>query len=167
MAYPQQTRDALRRAYVHDRMSLEVAASLHGVAYSTAQRWKRQSAAAGDDWDKIQTAQLISGGGVEDVARQVLTGLVVQFQATMDAVQNDTEIKPAAKVQMLASLADAYNKTVSASKRVLPETSALATAIEVLQKLAGFVREHYPQHGPAFAEILEPFGETLARELSK
>ncbi|MFV9472784.1 DUF1804 family protein [Pseudomonas aeruginosa] len=45
------------------------------------------------------------------------------------------------KVQLLASLADAYNKTVSASKRVLPEkTSALATAMEVLQRLASFIR---------------------------
>lgn len=165
MAYPQKTRDGLRRAYVHDRMSLEVAAATYGVSYSTAQRWKRNAAAAGDDWDKVQTAQLMSGGGVEDVARQVLTGLVVQFQATMEAVQNDEGIKPATKVQMLASLADAYNKTVSASKRVLPETSALATAMEVIQKLASFVREHYPQHSQAFAEILEPFGEYLAKDL--
>lgn len=161
MAHPQKTRDGLRRTYVHDRMSLDVAATMWGVSYATAQRWKRTAAAAGDDWDKQQTAQLISGGGIEDVARQVLTGLVMQFQATMEAVQTDTDIKPAAKVQMLASLADAYNKTVSASKRVLPETSALATAMEVIQKLASFVREHYPQHSQAFAEILEPFGQEL------
>ncbi|MNG33632.1 hypothetical protein D3C84_1199290 [compost metagenome] len=80
-------------------------------------------------------------------------------------MQNDTEIGPAAKVQMLASLADAYNKTVAASKRVLPETSALATAMQVLQHLAGFIRERYPQHAPAFAEVLEPFGDLIAREL--
>ncbi|MCO1698543.1 DUF1804 family protein, partial [Pseudomonas aeruginosa] len=73
--------------------------------------------------------------------------------------------KPAVKVQLLASLADAYNKTVSASKRVLPETSALATAMEVLQRLASFIRERFPQHAHAFAEVLEPFGELLAREI--
>ncbi|MEI1100652.1 DUF1804 family protein, partial [Pseudomonas aeruginosa] len=84
-----------------------------------------------------------AGGGLEDVARQVLAGLVTQFQATMEAIQVDADIKPAVKVQLLASLADAYNKTVSASKRVLPETSALATAMEVLQRLASFIRERF------------------------
>ncbi|EKD5600392.1 DUF1804 family protein, partial [Pseudomonas aeruginosa] len=131
----------------------------------TARRWKQQAEAEGDDWDKAQSAQLIAGGGLEDVARQVLAGLVTQFQATMEAIQVDAEIKPAVKVQLLASLADAYNKTVSASKRVLPETSALATAMEVLQRLASFIRERFPQHAQAFAEVLEPFGELLAREI--
>ncbi len=165
MAHPKETRDGVRRAYVHDRQSLEVAAAMHGVSYGTARRWKQLALEAGDDWDKAQSAQLLAGGGIEDVARQVLAGLVTQFQATMEAVQLDAEINPAAKVQMLASLADAYNKTVSASKRVLPETSALATAMEVLQKLATFIRERFPQHAPAFAEVLEPFGELIAREV--
>ncbi|MBF8387654.1 DUF1804 family protein [Pseudomonas aeruginosa] len=165
MAHPKETRDALRRAYVLDRQSLEVAAAMFGVSYGTARRWKQQAEAEGDDWDKAQSAQLLAGGGLEDVARQVLAGLVTQFQATMEAVQVDADIKPAVKVQLLASLADAYNKTVSASKRVMPETSALATAMEVLQRLASFIRERFPQHAPAFAEVLEPFGEVIAKEL--
>ncbi|MGG6918430.1 UNVERIFIED_CONTAM: DUF1804 family protein [Pseudomonas aeruginosa] len=165
MAHPKETRDALRRAYVLDRQSLEVAAAMFGVSYGTARRWKQQAEAEGDDWDRAQSAQLLAGGGLEDVARQVLAGLVTQFQATMEAVQVDADIKPAVKVQLLASLADAYNKTVSASKRVLPETSALATAMEVLQRLASFIRERFPQHAHAFAEVLEPFGELLAREI--
>ncbi|CRP99122.1 hypothetical protein PAERUG_P28_London_17_02_11_06157 [Pseudomonas aeruginosa] len=138
---------------------------MFGVSYGTARRWKQQAEAEGDDWDKAQSAQLLAGGGLEDVARQVLAGLVTQFQATMEAVQVDADIKPAVKVQLLASLADAYNKTVSASKRVLPETSALATAMEVLQRLASFIRERFPQHAQAFAEVLEPFGEIIAKEI--
>lgn len=165
MAHPKETRDGLRRAYVFERQSLEVASAMFGVSYGTARRWKQAALEAGDDWDKAQSAQLLAGGGIENVARQVLAGLVTQFQATMEAVQNDAEIRPVAKVQMLASLADAYNKTVAASKRVLPETSALATAMQVLQQLAGFIRERYPQHAPAFAEVLEPFGDLIAREL--
>ena len=165
MAHPKETHDALRRAYVFDRQSLEVAAAMFGVSYGTARRWKQQAEAEGDDWDKAQSAQLLAGGGLEEVARQVLSGLVMQFQATMEAVQVDVDIKPAVKVQLLASLADAYNKTVSASKRVLPETSALATAMEVLQRLASFIRERFPQHAQAFAEVLEPFGEVVAKEL--
>ncbi|RUI34558.1 DUF1804 family protein [Pseudomonas aeruginosa] len=165
MAHPKETRDGLRRAYVFERQSLEVAAAMFGVSYGTARRWKQQAEAEGDDWDKAQAAQLMAGGGLEHVARQVLTGLVTQFQATMEAIQADNEIQPAVKVQLLASLAGAYNKTVSSSKKVLPETSALATAMEVLQRLASFIRERFPQHAQAFAEVLEPFGEVIAKEL--
>ena len=162
MAHPKETRDAVRRAYVYDRLSLEVSALKAGVSYATAARWKGQSAKDGDDWDKAQAAQLLSGGGIENIARQMLAGLVMQYQATMDAVSVDTDITPGAKVQMLASLADAYNKTVSASKRILPETSELATALQVVQLLADFIQQRHPKHATAFVQILEPFGEVLA-----
>lgn len=162
MAHPKEVRDKLRRSYVFDRLSLEVSAMSVGVAYGTARRWKAEALDSGDDWDKAQAAQLLAGGGIEGVARQVLAGLVTQYQATMEALTLDTEIRPAEKVQMLASLADAYNKTVSASKRILPETNELATAMGVVQRLASFIRERYPQHAAAFAEILEPFGDELA-----
>jgi len=162
MAHPKEVRDKVRRAYVFDRLSLEVAALSAGVAYATARRWKADALESGDDWDKAQAAHLLAGGGIEGVARQVLAGLVTQYQATMDELTANAEIRPADKVQMLASLADAYNKTVSASKRILPETSELATAMGVVQRLANFIRERFPQHAASFAEILEPFGDELA-----
>lgn len=163
MAHPKETRNAVRRAYVYDRLSLEVSAVKAGVSYATAARWKALAAKGGDDWDKAQAAHLMAGGGIESVARQVLAGLVTQYQATMDAVNVDADLKPAAKVQMLASLADAYNKTVSASKRILPETSELATAMQVLQMLADYIHQQYPNQASTFVQILEPFGETLAK----
>ncbi|MFZ6687519.1 DUF1804 family protein [Undibacterium sp. SXout11W] len=163
MAHPQETRDKVRRAYVFDRLSLEVASMKCGVSYGTASRWKTQSAEKGDDWDKAQSAQLMAGGCIEDIGRLMLSGLVTQYQASMEELTRDTKIAPAAKVQLLASLADAFNKTISASKKILPETSELATAIDVVQKLAEFIRNHYPQHATAFTELLEPFGEELVK----
>ncbi|MCG9086873.1 DUF1804 family protein [Laribacter hongkongensis] len=163
MAHGQEVRDRLRRAYAFNGLSLEVAAAQCGVSFGTARRWKSDAAEDGDDWDKLRAAHTLADGGLEDVARAVLTGLVVQYQATIESVQSAENISPADKVQMLASLADAFNKTVSASKRVLPETSQLATAMDVLQKLGEFVRERYPKHAMAFVEILEPFGEELTR----
>ena len=65
---------------------------------------------------------------------------------------------------MLASLADAFNKTVAASRKVLPETSELATAMEVLNFMAIFIQEKYPQHLSAFLEILEPFGQEINKK---
>ncbi|WP_260331078.1 DUF1804 family protein [Pseudomonas aeruginosa] len=38
--------------------------------------------------------------------------------------------------------------------------------MEVLQRLASFIRERFPQHAQAFAEVLEPFGEVIAKEKS-
>jgi len=163
MAHPQETRDKVRRAYVFDRLSLEVAAMKCGVSYGTASRWKAASADKGDDWDKAQAAQLMSGGSIEDIGRQMLAGLVTQYQASMEELNTDSKLPPQVKVQLLASLADAFNKTISASKRILPETSELATAMEVVQKLADFVRKQYPQHGPALVEVLEAFGDELTK----
>lgn len=61
------------------------------------------------------------------------------------------------------TLADAYNKTISASKRILPETNELAVAMGVVQRLAAFIKEQHPKHVGAFAEVLGPFGDELAR----
>ena len=63
----------------------------------------------------------------------------------------------------LARLSDAYNKAMAAVKRTVPELAPLAVAMEVLQLQAKFVQGHFPQHARAFAEILEPFGEELAK----
>ena len=161
MAYPKEMRDKVRRSFVFDRLSLEIASSRHGVAYSTARRWKDDAAANGDDWEKAQTAQLLAGGGVESAARQMLAGLITQYQATITELEASENIKPGEKVSMLASLADAYSKTINASKRVLPETNELAIAMGVVQKLADFIKSRYPEHIAAFAEMLGSFGDEL------
>ncbi|MGC0153291.1 DUF1804 family protein [Chromobacterium vaccinii] len=163
MAHAPEIRDKLRRLYVLDRLSLEVAAMQCGVSMSTASRWKRESTEAGDDWDKLRAAHILAGGGIENIARAALSGFMVQYQATMEALQVDPDTPAEKKVSMLASLADSFNKTIAASKRVLPETSQLATAMDVVQKMAMFIRENYPQHTAAFVEVLQPFGDELAK----
>lgn len=163
MAHPQETRERLRKAYVFNGLSLEIASAQVDVSFGTARRWKKDSLDKGDDWDKQRSAHMMAGGGLEDVSRALLSGLVIQFKTTMDAVNDAEGIAPQKRVEMLASLADAYNKSISASKRILPETSQLATALEVLQKQGSFIAEHYPQHLQAFAEILEPFGTEIEK----
>ncbi|QAZ67042.1 DUF1804 family protein [Solidesulfovibrio carbinolicus] len=162
MAHGSEKVAAVRAAYVHERLPLEIAAARAGVAPGTATRWKRKAKEAGEDWDKLRAACLLAGDGVEAVARQMLADYVVQHKTLMDAISTG-DMPAAAKVDMLASLADSFNKTVAASKRVLPETSELATALSVLDKLGVFIRDRYPQHGPAFLEVLEPFGAEVAR----
>lgn len=163
MAHGEDLRRAIRAAYVFDQLSLEVAAAKHDVPYATVRNWKRTYKDEGDDWDKARAAQMIAGGGIEDVVRQTLGIVVQQVQATVQAIQDAEGMSPATKVDMLASLADAYNKLMAASRKMMPETDKLAVATDVVKREAEFIRAHYPQHAAVFAEILAPFGEELAR----
>ncbi|EHA9224215.1 DUF1804 family protein, partial [Salmonella enterica subsp. enterica serovar Abony] len=105
------------------------------VAFSTAARWKKEAQDSGDDWDKMRAANLMAGGGMEDAGRAVLMSLVTQCQAATEAINTEANLPAEKRVELLASLADAFNKATAASKKILPETSRLAIAIEVVQAL--------------------------------
>lgn len=163
MAHPQETRDRLRRSYIFGQMSLEIAAAQNGVPFATARRWKKEAQDAGDDWDKLRTAHIMAGNGLEDIGRAILTGLMTQYQTTLELLTTDAQLPAEKRVELLASLADAFNKAVAANKKILPEVSQLAIALDVIQRLSTFVAESYPQHLAAFVEILEPFGREMEK----
>ena len=164
MAHGQETRDKLRRLYVFERLSLEVAAGQCGVSFATARRWKDKAETAGDNWEKLRAAHTMAGKDLEDIARQLLTDLVLQFKATMDALARE-DIPASERVTLLTSLSDSYNKAISANKKLLPETSRLAVALEVLEKLADWLKAKRPELLGAFLDELEPFGAQLEKEL--
>jgi hypothetical protein len=163
MAHGEDVRRAVRAAYVFDQLALEPAAIKAGVPFPTARRWKRDAMAEGDDWDRARSAQAIAGGALEDVVRQTLAVVVQQVQATVETIQAATDMAPGDKVQMLASLADAYNKLMAASRRLMPETDKLAVAMDVVRRFAEFTRARHPQHAASVLAVLEPFGAELAR----
>lgn len=165
MAHPQSHRIELRRLYVFDRLSLKKAADIVGVTYATASRWRSDALAAGDDWEKVRLAHTMAGGEIEDIARTLLTDLIVQYQATIDLIKDDKEITAIQRVELLTSLSDSYNKALSASKKLVPETSKLATALEVLDKLSDYIKANNPQQLIVFVEILQGFAEKLEKEL--
>lgn len=162
MAYDDDTRRKVRAAFVFDQLDLTLASSKHGVPYDTARRWKREALAAGDDWERARSAQMIAGGGLEEVSRQTLAVVVQQVQAVVEAIQQADDMTPQTKVELLASLADAYNKLMASSRRLMPETDALAIRMDTLKRLGEFVRVKFPRHAAAFAELLEPFAVELA-----
>ncbi len=162
MAHGEETRRAVRAGYVFDQLALEAAAVKLGVPEATAKRWKREAREAGDDWDRARSAQMIAGGGIEEVVRQTLAVIVQQTQATVQAIQAAEDMPAADKVQMLTSLADAYNKLMSASKKLMPETDAMAIRLDTVKRLGEFIRARHPRHASAFVEILEPFAASLA-----
>lgn len=162
MAHSDDTRRAVRSAFIFEQLGLEVAALKHGVPTGTARRWIREAKAAGDDWEKARSAQLIAGGGIEDVVRQTLAVVVQQVQATVDTIQTATDMAPGDKVQALASLADAYNKLMAASRRMMPETDKLAVAMDVLKRFGEHIAKRKPGLAHEFVEQIEEFASTLA-----
>lgn len=167
MAKPAVIRAKCRKHYVFDRLSLEQAAKLVEVTYSTAKRWKEKAAAEGDDWDKLKNASALAGGDIEQLSQQILTEMLVQFNSVLELIKADAEMAAVTRVELLSSLMDNIHKSMSAMRRFLPETNALAIGMQVLRGLAEFVQTRFPQHGAAFVEILEPFGDELARILAE
>lgn len=165
MAHSQSTKDDLRKKYIFEGLSLAMAAVMCEVSYPTAQRWKNQAADANDDWDKVKVAHTMAGGDFEDMSRQILTDFIIQFKATMETVKATEQILPSQRVEMLTSLADAYNKTIASSRKILPETSKLAVALQVLELLAKYIQEHKPDLLIEFMSVLDPFGDLIAKEL--
>ena len=166
MAHPQEIRERLRQLYVSGAQTLETAAVMCGVPQATARSWKRADKEKGDDWDKLRAAYTLAGGGIEDLSRAMLAGFLVQYNSTMTMLQDTTveDLKPSDRAKMLASLADAFTKTVAANARVMPETSQLATALQVIEAMMAFVQEKHPKHLAAFVEVLEPFGVEVERK---
>ncbi|STZ63916.1 Protein of uncharacterised function (DUF1804) [Moraxella lacunata] len=165
MAYSQDDKDKVRKAYIFDKLPLDKCASLHGISYATVQRWKTQARARGDDWDKVKSAQTLAGGEIEDVARQILTDFILLFQNLSGEIKSDTDTPPIEKAKILASLSDSYNKTIGANRKLMPVTDRLAVAMTVMELLGEYIKEHKPEAMAVFVEILVPFGELLDREL--
>ena len=164
MAHARETVAMVRAAYVYDHLPLDSAALKGGVPASTAARWKREAKTRGEDWDKLRAANLLAGEGVESIARQALADYVTQHQAVMEMIATTPDLAAMQKVNLLASLADSFAKTVAASRRVLPETDELAVSLQVLNDLADFAKSHHPQCAAAILEIVEPFGAVLVKK---
>ena len=154
MAHNAQTRAAARAAYIYDNLPLTQISTAHGISLATLRSWKKSASAQGDDWDKLRVANLLAGQGMEAIARQIMSEIITADD--MSAQQ---------KTAALASLADSFNKMVSASRRVLPESNELAVALRVIQLLTEFVRQRFPQHATALLEVLEPFADEVAAKL--
>ena len=69
-------------------------------------------------------------------------------------------------VELLASLSDSLSKAVASSKKILPETDRLATALEVVQRLGAFIKERHPTQYAPFLEVLEGFAKELEDNFS-
>lgn len=165
MAYSKDKISEVRKSYIFDRLPLERCADLHEISYATVQRWKKQAKANGDDWDSVRTAHTLANGELEYMGREILTDFTLEFKNTMKIVREDDSLASSQRVSLLIGLADGFNKAISANKKILPQISQLATALQTIELLSAYIAEHKPDLLQDFIAILEPFGEVLEREL--
>ena len=97
------------------------------------------------------------------LSKKLLEDYLVQHQATMDLLREAKDMGPMQRAETLASMSDSFNKTMASFKRLNPELDRQAVQIDVLQRFVTFAKAKYPQHLAALAEMLEPFGEELAK----
>lgn len=163
MAHPTERRTQLRGYYVYKRLPMEAACSALKIAKSTGIRWKADAREQGDDWDTARAAVAMSDESTNNLARKVLEDYLVQHQAAMDQLREDKALRPSERINLLASAADSFNKTMNSLRKVAPELNRHAVALDTLQRLASFAQQRYPQHVSALLVLLEPFGEELAK----
>ncbi|WP_130470049.1 DUF1804 family protein [Candidatus Magnetaquicoccus inordinatus] len=68
---------------------------------------------------------------------------------------------PLQRVESLAKLSLALDRTYRALEQGNDAISPLQIARQLLERQAVFIQDHFPRHLPAFLEILEPFGQSL------
>lgn len=164
MAHDEKTKADVRRYYVFDCLTLELAAEKAKVSYNTARRWKREAEARGDNWDKVRDANTMASGKVEDVARGMLTAFVLYFENTMDEIKRAEELPVSEKAKLIQGLGDSYSKMVASSKRLLPEVSELATAWKVIEMVTNLIKTKQPDLLPAFLSVLDDLEGIVKQE---
>ena len=163
MARSDNDRGAVRRGYIQDRLPLAEAARQAGVPAATARNWKRRALDSGDDWDRAREAVRIAAGGLGSLTERVLQDFATLFTATMSSLK-DSPGDPVKTAQAMATLADAYAKTVRAAGAADPKLARLAIAMEILDRLGQYIQRNHPHLAPGLIEVLEPFGAELAAE---
>lgn len=165
MAHGSEKRTQLRGLFVYQRQPMETACKKVGIPRSTANRWKQEAKDHGDDWDTARAAVALGDESFSQLSRKLLEDYLVQHQATMDMLRTSsaTELSAMQRAEILASMSDSFNKTMASFKRLSPELNRQAVALDALQRLASFAQARFPQHVPALLELLEPFGEELAK----
>ncbi|MDQ1185400.1 DUF1804 family protein [Agrobacterium larrymoorei] len=158
----QDKRRKARADYIYRRMTGATISMTLDISQATFGRWKKAAKDAGDDWDIARTASIMAGEGIETVVSSVIEDFMIMAQSVLEQIKHG-ELPLDQKVKHLVALADAMTKMTTSAGKLAPKISELGVAQDVMQYLVDFVREKFPQHVAAILEIIEPFGESLAR----
>lgn len=165
MAYGEETKQALRSAYIYKRLSIKDAANMVGIPYGTARAWKAKAEEVGDDWDVARNAARMAAGGLGELTNALIENFAIQSESILEAIKTSEKMSPGEKVDVMTKLSDSYSKLVASATKSGTKVAPLAVAMQVLQLLGDFIKDEYPQHASAFVEILEPFGRLVAEKI--
>ncbi len=165
MAYSKDKITEVRKLYVLERQSLEIASQLAGVSYGTAQRWKNSAKEMGEDWDKLRTAHTMKSNDMEELGIKILNNLVTVFDSSMAQMEKNPDMDAEMKVKLLASMADSYVKSTSAIQKSMPSVSKLAVAMLTMELFSKHIQQHKPELLAEFVNLIDSFGEVLDKEL--
>lgn len=96
----------------------------------------------------------------DQLAQTLLTEYLQSHQEAMVAIKAEVT-DPLQRVEALSKLSLALDRTFRALDRGETSLSPLLIARLVLERQAEFIKLRFPNHLPAFLEILEPFGQIL------
>lgn len=167
MASDSDKRRKARSEFIFKRKTLKMIGLSVGVATNTVSRWKRAAKQQGDDWETARAAHMIAGDGMDAVITHVVEEFMIMAQSAIEDLKADGQKDEADRmpigdrIAMMTSLADAMNKMTVSAGKLAPKVSELGVAQDVLQRMLEYVRETFPDHAPAFLEVIEPFGEHL------
>ena len=163
--YSDDVKNCIRRAYVHDLLTLKAAAKKFKIPEASARRWKQRAKAEGDDWEKARSASRMARGSLGDITAEVLEEFAVLFKSTIDDLRKADTMDPIEKAEAISRLADAYTKTMKAAAGGDPKLARLSVAMQVLDELSKFIRKNNVDLIGPFAEILAPFGKHISTVL--
>ena len=132
MAHAKEKRIQLRGLYVYQRLPMEAACRKLHVPRATANRWKSEAAAKGDDWDNARAAQALGDEHFTVLTKRLLEDYLVQHQATIDLLRADTVMTPRQRAETLASMSDAFHKTMASFKRLSPELNRQSVQLDTI-----------------------------------
>lgn len=157
MAHASEKRTQLRGLFVYQRLPMETACKKMGIPKSTANRWKQEAKDHGDCWDTARAAVSLGDESLRQQSVSLLNDYVLQHTATMKMLREDKKMTAQQHAETLASMADSFNKTMAAFKRMSPQLNREAVALDVLERLVKFTQAEFPQHILVLPELLEPF----------
>lgn len=74
--------------------------------------------------------------------------------------------QPPHKADIIARLSDSLIKVINAAGRSNPKLATLSVAMDVLKELSQFIQIHYPKQHAGYIDILERFGQEVAKKHS-
>ena len=155
-----------REYFVLHNMKLEDIGTQLGVAGSLVRRWKHNAKVNGDNWDMARDAHIIAGQGNDEIAQKALRNALINIDSIMEEVQENPELTLEMKIKYIGICGDAAAKISAASSRIAPQISELAVALDVIKRLADYIRKHHRDQAEVFLASIEPFSKEILEAYS-